>query len=338
MPDLAVAQDATSWDSFVSGASDASVLQSWGWGELKARYGWSVARYFWLDGAVPRCAISVLRRPLPGGLALHYAPRGPILDGRREEWPALWRALKRRLRQEGGTLLKVDPEWPGDQALFESVGGRLSPYPIQHQASFILDISWGEAVLKRMKESTRRNIRLGQRAGIRVEASDTADAMDTFYELLKESADRHRFAVRPRAYYQDFLSIFREKGQAAVYLAQHAGEPVAGAVMLFYERKLNYLYGGTSRRGRELKPGYLLHWQAIQDAQQRGCTVYDLWGIPLRPTPDHAGYGFYVFKSRFNGQRVRYVGAYDLPVRQPLSTALLLAQRLVRATKPEFAV
>jgi lipid II:glycine glycyltransferase (peptidoglycan interpeptide bridge formation enzyme) len=160
--------------------------------------------------------------------------------------------------------------------------------------------------------------------------------MDNFYALLKETAEREHFAIRPLGYYQDLLTLFRERGQVAVYLARHDDRMLAGAVMLFYGRTLIYLYGGTRETAKDLKPGYLLHWRAIEDAQRRGCTRYDMWGVPINPRPDERGYGYYVFKSRFNGELVRFVGLYDLPVNRAAAITIRLAERFARAGQPEF--
>ena len=111
---------------------------------------------------------------------------------------------------------------------------------------------------------------------------------------------------------------------------------LAGAVMLFFGSKLVYLYGGTRADAKDLKPGYLLHWRAIEDAQRRGCTTYDMWGVPLDPRPDQRGYGYYVFKSRFNGRMVRFIGLYDLPVNRAATLTIRLAERFARAGQPEF--
>src|SRR2546421_8152678 len=96
MPELRTCDDASAWDAFVSQASDASVLQAWAWGSLKSRYGWGVQRYFWTDHGTTIGAVAVLRRRLPGGVALNYAPRGPILGGRLDQWPGFWQAPRQR--------------------------------------------------------------------------------------------------------------------------------------------------------------------------------------------------------------------------------------------------
>ena len=338
MPELTACDDASAWDAFVSQARDVSLLQAWAWGNLKARHGWRVSRYFWLDGGEPVGAIGVLRRGLPGGMALNYAPRGPILDGRPDRWPAFWQALRERLAADGGTVLKVDPEWTTaeERAVLTASGAWPARHPIQHQATMVVDIRGGDAALMRLKESTRRNIRTGARQGITVEASEASAAMDSFYEMLEETAAREHFTMRSRAYFQDLLAVFRERGQIAVYLARHEERLLAGAVMLFFGTKLIYLYGGTRTDAKELKPGYLLHWRAIEDAQRRGCSTYDMWGVPLDPQPGARGYGYYVFKSRFNGRMVRFIGLYDLPVNRAAALTIRLAERFARAGQPEF--
>src|SRR5260370_2575316 len=166
-----------------------------------------------------------------------------MVEGRVGEWRGFWGALRERLGEDGGTVLKVDPEWAtgARRAVLTQSGALPSRHPIQHQATWLVDISGGDQAMMRLKESTRRNIRAGIKRGVTVEASEASAAMDSFYELLEETAAREQFTIRSRASYQDLLSLFRERGQAAVYLARHEEQLLAGAVILFFGPELAYL-------------------------------------------------------------------------------------------------
>jgi len=45
-------------------------------------------------------------------------------------------------------------------------------------------------------------------------------------------------------------------------------------------RRAWYLYGGSTDAERERMPNYLLQWEAMRWARNRGCEEYDLWGVP----------------------------------------------------------
>src|SRR2546429_374439 len=158
----------------------------------------------------------------------------------------------------------ADPQ-ARDRVCSHARGRVPSRHAVQHQATMVVGISGGDAALMRLKESTRRNIRSGSRQGIMVEASEASAAMDSFYDLLVETAAREQFTIRGRAYYQDLLGLFRERGQVCVYLARLEDRLLAGAVMLFFGSKLIYLYGGTRSEANDLKPRYLFPWRAIED-------------------------------------------------------------------------
>ena len=75
-------------------------------------------------------------------------------------------------------------------------------------------------------------------------------------------------------------------------------------------------------------------------AKARGCTLYDLWGIPdevganpeAYSEPESWGegglWGVYRFKQGFGGQVVRYTGAWDMPISKPGYALYKLALRV----------
>ena len=67
-------------------------------------------------------------------------------------------------------------------------------------------------------------------------------------------------------------------------------------------------------------PTYLLQWEAMRWAKARGCSVYDLWGVPdAEEAALEAGFavrsdglwGVYRFKRGFGGDLKRSAGAWD---------------------------
>ncbi|RME88883.1 MAG: peptidoglycan bridge formation glycyltransferase FemA/FemB family protein, partial [Anaerolineae bacterium] len=87
MPELT----AEAWDDFLSRHPEAHLLQTAGWGELKAAFGWDVARLTLGD-----CGAQVLFRRLPLGLTMAYLPKGPVGDPTPEFWDALDRLCRTR--------------------------------------------------------------------------------------------------------------------------------------------------------------------------------------------------------------------------------------------------
>ncbi|HEY7347380.1 MAG TPA: peptidoglycan bridge formation glycyltransferase FemA/FemB family protein [Ktedonobacterales bacterium] len=104
------------WDSFVAAATHGHVLQSWGWGELKAAFGWRVVRVaLWdSDRRQVLAGAQILFRSIPfTPLSVAYIPKGPVLD-----WSdtalcqRFFQELHPLLRARHAALLRVDPDLP----------------------------------------------------------------------------------------------------------------------------------------------------------------------------------------------------------------------------------
>jgi lipid II:glycine glycyltransferase (peptidoglycan interpeptide bridge formation enzyme) len=93
------------------------------------------------------------------------------------------------------------------------------------------------------------------------------------------------------------------------------------------------MYGASSEQHRNLMPPYLLQWEAMLWAREKGCRTYDLWGVPDREEEvleaefakrSDGLWGVYRFKRGFGGRLVRTTGAWDLvyaPLRYRLYSA-----------------
>jgi len=314
------------WDDLVAAAPEGHVLQSWAWGELKSRFGWRAQRLA-VDGALAQ----VLFRSLPGGIgSIAYVPKGPLADyDAAGSLSGLLDALQPLARKQRAICLKIEPNLEDDPLLagrLRALRFRPGPQVIQPRRTILLDLTADpEELLQRMKQKTRYNIRLAARKGVTIRAGDEAD-LAPFYALMETTAQRDRFGIHTRAYYEAAHHLFVPADQGRLLLAEYEGQLLAGLVVLGTggDKRTGtacYMYGASSDEYRNLMPTYLLQWEAMLWAREQGYRTYDLWGVPDEDEEtlerDFAQrsdglWGVYRFKRGFGGRLVRTAGAWDL--------------------------
>ena len=323
---------AQAWDQLLLAQPEANLLQSWKWGELQSRFGWSVERLVIHDGRAGVCSLLRSASLYPGG-AVYYVPRGPVVAER--ERLVVLDALEQRAASGRGLILRVEPnarvgdEWP---AFFEGRGFGKGK-AVQPEATRLLRIDLDPESLKAgFKPKTRYNLNLAEKKGVTVRASrDVA----TFARLAADTGKRQGIHLPGVAYYQAALDLFGPSDEVRLYLAEHERDTLAGIMVFRFGKTAYYLFGGSSDRKRELMPNYLLHWQAMLDFKALGCDTYDWWGIPEEPAPDHPWFGLYRFKTGFGGETVRYIGLYERVLRPvPLKLERRLQQLKAKVRAP----
>jgi peptidoglycan pentaglycine glycine transferase (the first glycine) len=314
-------EDRAGWDQLLATIPGGHVLQSWAWGELKARFGWRVHRF-----RAGSAAAQVLFRPLPAGLgSIAYVPKGPLVGF--DDRPAVQQlldAIRPLARQHRAVCLKIEPNREQDPNLAEqllSLEFRPSPHTVQPRRTILVDLdAEPDTILGRMKQKTRYNIRLAERKGVTVRAGDEAD-LGAFYELMERTSERDGFGIHSKAYYETVHRLFVSSGQGRLLLAEYGGHLLAGLVALAVGDTAVYMYGASSDEERQRMPTYLLQWAAMCWAIEQGCHAFDLWGVPdedeetleAQFTRRSEGlWGVYRFKRGFGGRLVRTAGAWDL--------------------------
>lgn len=321
----------TEWEAFLENHPDAHLLQTAAWGELKTAFGWQALRL-----AVGQAGAQVLLRHLPLGFSLAYIPRGPVGPN----WSALWPEIAHICRQRRAILLKVEPDAWEPPSVGETARvppAFFSPPAVGLLAGFIPSLQTiqpprtmvvslagdEETLLERMKQKTRYNIRLAQKKEVTVRPSDD---LTCFSDMMLVTAARDGFGVHSLEYYRTAYTLFHPQGKCELLLAEYAGQPLAAMMVFAHGKRAWYFYGASTDVERSRMPTYLLQWEAMRWARARGCSEYDLWGIPDASEADlEAGFeqrgdglwGVYRFKRGFGGQVMRTIGAWDYPY-QPL--------------------
>jgi lipid II:glycine glycyltransferase (peptidoglycan interpeptide bridge formation enzyme) len=308
------------------------LLQTAAWGDLKAAFGWSVERI-----EEQGRSVQILLRRFPLGHSLAYVPKGPG-PGELQSLLPLLDALCRRQR---AFALKIEPDSPEDPTLSADLtaqGFLPSAHEIQPRRTLVIDLRGSEEeILARMHQKTRYNVRLAARKGVSVRPWQDLAA---FGSMMLATAERDRFGAHVPSYYKKAYELFHPEGACELLVAEFEGEPLASLMIFAHGARAWYLYGASTPKERNRMPTYLLQWEAMLWARERGCTSYDLWGVPdaeLDTLEDQfAGrsdglWGIYRFKRGFGGRLVRSIGAWDRPYRRTIYQLYRIATTLRRS-------
>lgn len=192
-----------------------------------------------------------------------------------------------------------------------------------------------EAVLGRMNQLWRRNIKKAAKAGVTVQtiAGDavTDEVLAAFHSLYVETAARDHFTPRPLSYFRRMVDALSAEApdRLRIYLGRHEDDLVAATLYIRVGQHAWYSYGASSTAKREVRGSNAVQWQMIRDSLAAGASVYDLRGITDTLANDDPHLGLIQFKVGTGGEAVEYAGEWDLPLNRPLYKAfqIYLARR-----------
>lgn len=313
------------WDSWLQQAPGGGhIFQSYAWSVAKRDLGWKPVRLVLeRDGELCGAAqFLVFNTPTPG--TLMYAPKGPWIPWDDEEAVrTFFGGVRTVAERENAHTVKIEPETLETNTtvkdLLGEMGFRKARYDLQFKTTMIVDLHPSEdEILARMKHKTRYNIRLAARKGVEIVEDNSQEALDAFFDLMRITAERDGYVLRPREYFMALWQTLYDGEHAHLFFATHEGQKLAGMLVVTFGGKYWYLTGASSNEQRKLMPTYLLQWEVMKWAKQHGITYYDMVAIP---NPDSLNeqdpmWGLYRFKSGFGGDIAEFVGCYDLPIKQ----------------------
>ena len=317
----ATADEAAHWDELVVATGRPHLLQSDGWAKVKAATGWRTSRFVF-DGAG---VAQVLLRPLPLGLVMAYAPRGPLVAD--ADVPAAIAALRDVLGAQRCTSLLCDPEVPAGALAADALASAkvsTAPVHVQPTRTLLMDLRQdAEPMLAAMRKKTRQYIRKAERAGV---ATEETQDIGRFHAVLRRVADRDKFGIHDLAYFEQVRDAF---GERAHFQIARVGDDDAGALLVVRLGDRAWeLFGGWSGDHPEERPFYLLKWRSIVRMKQLGAVRYDMWGLTERGgDSDDALAGVENFKLGFGGEVVEWIGALETAVTPGLFPLWQLAGR-----------
>ncbi len=286
-----------------------NLFQSATWEEYQEALGNKVFRVSCDDSAA-----LLVKLPLYKDKSYLYCPRGPMC--KKEGWHVLLRKAREIAAAENCVFLRVEPYQLPAKTVKELRFRRVGAYtPLSRQFSpmdtQILDIDKrDDDLLAEMKPKWRYNIKVAYRKGVQIRQSTKLTDLHKFHELSLGMKDRG-YTPFDQAHYERLLYSLTHGKNVTMFVAEHKKKILSIILVTFYGEVATYLHGASSDESRELMPNHLAQWEAILEAQRRGCKLYDFWGVAPEGVENHSWAGITRFKKGFGGRTVHFVGAYD---------------------------
>jgi len=252
-----------------------------------------------------------------------FLPYGPMVNGDLDEenLKEFFGELKDLAKKEGASFIRISPFWKEtseNTAVLKSLGFRPAPLHMLAETLWLLDFSGKreEELMMGMEKKHRNLVRRAIKEGVEIKKTTDQEAIDRFWDLYAETSKRHNFTRYPKKLLQGQLQFFSNEDQALMLEAVYEGEVLASAMIMFYGNSGAYHHGASSSKPehRKIPASYLLQWEAIKEAQKRGCKSYNFWGISPDKNKKHPFYGITHFKTGFGGRQFDLMPCHDLVV------------------------
>lgn len=285
------------WRSVFDSLHGQSLLQTWTYGEAKARTGpWRIERgVFRRDGEIIG-ACQMMLRDVPifsGGLA--WAGRGPLFRDSHDV-AEMCTVLAEQYCEERGYYLRLAPPVGADE--FPQAAVRQAGFGDTETAGWAsakIDLRLGlEELRANLDGKWRGRLNKAERVGFRIEMSTEPATFSAFLSTHQQFLAANQFdtGVTPeflRAL-QDLLTEDLKFEPVLAY--DDDGEVMASVLIAKYGTTAEYLAGNATDTGRRNAAVQLLLWRAIEQMKARGYTVFDVSGMD----PDLTPRGIYQFK------------------------------------------
>ena len=243
------------WNELISNLPNPHFLQTYEWGQVKAKYGWEPIYLVWdnegkmkeerdasrLSSFVfqPSAAALILKRQIlhngfAARLSILYSPKGPLLDWTNESLRnRVLSDLQSFAKKQGAIFLKVDPDVvlgtgvPGGEEDVLDNGGQTvmsemkrrgweySSDQIQFRNTVLLDLHPTEAELL---------ARMKQKTRYNIRLAEkknvalrvgTLDDLPLLYKMYAETSVRDGFVIRDEGYYKTVWTLFMRSSEPA---------------------------------------------------------------------------------------------------------------------------
>jgi len=156
-------------------------------------------------------------------------------------------------------------ECRGGRKFFEEITPSLSFYG--HSLDLVLS---KEQLFGRLESSARCAIRKAEKDGVKVEISQSLEAVNFFYLLQCKTRKKHGLPPQPFLFFLNIHKHVLSQNLGMVVLARWRETPIAGAICFHLGGRAIYKYGASDEKFQHLRGSNLVMWEAVKWYLQKG--------------------------------------------------------------------
>ncbi|MCX6720233.1 MAG: peptidoglycan bridge formation glycyltransferase FemA/FemB family protein [Candidatus Staskawiczbacteria bacterium] len=318
--------DKQEWEGFLLGQTEKTFLQSWNWGEFNKSGNGQIWRLGVYNGE-RLLGVSLVIKVLAKRGTFLFIPHGPVLmeelpiSDKKEILELILLHLGDVAQKEKASFIRVSPillDNEENNNIFADLGFRNAPiHASAYEATWKLDIfPVQEDLVHKMRKTTRYLIRKAmENKDISIEISTDPKNIEAYQKLNKEVSKRQHFVPFSNDFVKNEFEIFAKDNEIIFILGRYKNEIAAGAMIVFWSGIAFYHQAASLSKFAKFSVPYLLQWEAIKEAEKRGCKVYDFWGFTdPQKFPRHPWAGPTLFKMGFGGYKKEYVKTQDFVI------------------------
>jgi len=303
------------WNGIVSRMDALSLMQTWEFGEAKAKTGnWTATRAVFRKGAeIVGAAQFAVRTVLNRGLV--WVNRAPLLaNGSHNEtdvYLEILEELRRHWMDKRKMYLRMAPPLAASEENYALVqrAGYSRATTTDGWVSEMLDLDLSVDELRKNLHGKWRNCLIkAERCQVECEIGSTDGLMDELLGDYRALLGRiGPGASLPPALVRTLQDLLPASRKMVICAARQAGRRLGSILIVPYGDKSMYLIGAINHEGRKVNANHHLVWNAICEMKERGFKWFDLGGVHPDDTPP----GILHFKRGVRGTPYRLMGDVD---------------------------
>lgn len=314
---IKIIDDKNLWNDFLERNNYLSFLQNFEYGEIEKKLDREVIRLGLFEKELIAICQLIGYQGRRKGLVIHH---GPVVVNKNDELlitvlKKILEFLKENNYHKKYYFLRINPINEDNHDLrikLYKIGFISAPTYAVTENFWIKELKSDEEMISEMEKTTKKLVTDSlKKPFLEIEKTTNKEMFEVFWQLYQDLASRKKFIPYPKNFIEKELEIFLKEDKVLLFFGKVEGKYYSSAIIIFSNKIAFYHHAASYPLKEPLN--YKLQWEILKEAKNRGCKIYNMWGIAQKENKNHPWYGLSQFKKSFGGKLIKLLPTIDFP-------------------------